>query len=188
MLALKCSLKSGPPKLSQKRGKRNGAPVALAGACLSAFCCLLERKRRQSGENALPGRVLVILLLQVCPAVSPAAATTGACIMSPSAPTPPQGNRVTICHAYTCKQQTPYTFSRADIAEIAAIMTKVKRADSPFEERRAVAYAIAKMETDGRQEARHQGHSRHAVQLPRAIPPSRIASTRPPTPPAISWC
>ena len=61
---------------------------------------------------------------------------------------PPIADSVTICHAYTCQQQTPYTFSRADIAEISAIMTKVKRNDSPFEERRAVAYAIAKMETD----------------------------------------
>jgi hypothetical protein len=24
----------------------------------------------------------------------------------------PQGNRVTVCHAYTCKLQTPYTFKR----------------------------------------------------------------------------
>ena len=60
--------------------------------------------------------------------------------------TPPQGNRVTVCHAYTCKEQTPYTFSRQDIAELSAIMTKVKRADTPFEERRAIAYAIASME------------------------------------------
>ena len=37
---------------------------------------------------------------------------------------PPSGNRVTVCHAYTCKVQTPY------------------------EERRAVAYAIAKIDTD----------------------------------------
>ncbi len=60
--------------------------------------------------------------------------------------TPPQGNRVTVCHAYTCKEQTPYTFSRQDIAEISAIMKKVKRADTPYEERRAIAYAIASME------------------------------------------
>ena len=59
---------------------------------------------------------------------------------------PPQGNRVTICHAYTCKEQTPYTFRPKDVAEISAIMTKVKRADTPFEERRGVAYAIAHME------------------------------------------
>jgi hypothetical protein len=59
---------------------------------------------------------------------------------------PPRGNRVTVCHAYTCKTQTPYTFRPEEIAEIRAIMTKVKRADTPFEERRAVAYAIADME------------------------------------------
>ena len=60
--------------------------------------------------------------------------------------TPPDGNRVTVCHAYTCKEQTPYTFSKQDIAEVATIMAKVKRADTPYEERRAVAYAIAMME------------------------------------------
>jgi len=59
---------------------------------------------------------------------------------------PPQGNRITVCHAYTCKLQTPYTFKPKDIAEISAIMKKVKRADTPFEERRAVAYAIAHIE------------------------------------------
>jgi hypothetical protein len=61
---------------------------------------------------------------------------------------PPSGNRVTVCHAYTCKVQTPYTFSRAEIASIAAVMARVKRADTPYEERRAVAYAIAKIDTD----------------------------------------
>src|SRR5665809_166194 len=60
--------------------------------------------------------------------------------------TPPQGNRVTICHAYTCKEQTPFTFSQKDIAEISGIMKKTKRGDTPHEERRAVAYAIAHME------------------------------------------
>ncbi len=60
--------------------------------------------------------------------------------------TPPKGNRVTICHAYTCKMQTPYTFSQRDIAEIAALMKKVKRGDSAHEERRAIAYAIAHIE------------------------------------------
>ena len=59
---------------------------------------------------------------------------------------PPQGNKVTVCHAYSCKQQTAYTFSREDIAEIAAVMNKVKRADTPFEERRAAAYAIGHIE------------------------------------------
>ena len=96
----------------------------------------------------MPSRVLVIVL-----AACLAGCTTGGgddprIHYSSFGATQPQGNRVTICHAYTCKQQTPYTFRPADIAEISAIMTKVKRNDSPFEERRAVAYAIAKMETD----------------------------------------
>jgi hypothetical protein len=60
--------------------------------------------------------------------------------------TPPQGNRVTVCHAYTCKEQTTYTFTPAQMAEIAALMKRTKRADTPFEERRAVAYAISYME------------------------------------------
>jgi hypothetical protein len=60
--------------------------------------------------------------------------------------TAPQGNRVTVCHAYTCKEQTTYTFSPAQMAEISALMKKTKRADTPFEERRAVAYAISYME------------------------------------------
>jgi hypothetical protein len=59
---------------------------------------------------------------------------------------PPQGNKVTVCHAYSCKQQTTYAFSREDIAEIAAVMKKVKRSDTPFEERRAAAYAIGHIE------------------------------------------
>jgi hypothetical protein len=56
---------------------------------------------------------------------------------------PPQGNQVTVCHAYTCKMQSTYTFSKQDLAEIRAVMAKTKRADAPFEERRAIAYAIA---------------------------------------------
>jgi hypothetical protein len=59
---------------------------------------------------------------------------------------PPKGNRVTVCHAYTCKMQTPYTFSQKDIAGIRAVMAKAKRGDTPAEERRAVAYAIAYMD------------------------------------------
>jgi hypothetical protein len=60
---------------------------------------------------------------------------------------PPEGNRVTVCHGYSCKLQTPYKFSQEDIAEIAAIMKKIKRDDTPYEERRAVAYAVGAMET-----------------------------------------
>ena len=57
--------------------------------------------------------------------------------------TPPQGNTVTICHAYSCKMQTPYTFTAKDIAAIKAVMAKNRRGDTPHEERRAIAYAIA---------------------------------------------
>lgn len=58
----------------------------------------------------------------------------------------PKSDTVTVCHAYGCKMQTPYTFSPADIAEVAALMARVRRDDSPAEERRAIAYAIAWME------------------------------------------
>ena len=97
---------------------------------------------------------------------------------------PPKGNRVTVCHAYTCKKQSPYTFSKQDIAEIAALMKKTKRADTAAEERRAVAYAIAWMEVKVGDELGIKDGP--ACSSPRpAIPPSRIASTRPPTPRAI---
>jgi hypothetical protein len=59
---------------------------------------------------------------------------------------PPRGDTVTVCHAYGCKEQTPFTFSQADIAEISAMMARTRRNDSPAEERRAIAYAIAWME------------------------------------------
>ena len=59
---------------------------------------------------------------------------------------PPKGNRITVCHAYTCKMQTAYTFSQKDIAEIRAVMVRVKKADTAAEERRAIAYAIAHIE------------------------------------------
>jgi len=58
----------------------------------------------------------------------------------------PQGNRVVVCHAYGCKMKTPYRFTASDIAEITGTMRKVKRNDSPAEERRAIAYAIGLME------------------------------------------
>src|SRR5215470_10252967 len=58
----------------------------------------------------------------------------------------PQKNEVVVCHAYGCKMKTPYRFSSANIAEITREMQKVKRNNSPEEERRAVAYAIGLME------------------------------------------
>jgi len=59
---------------------------------------------------------------------------------------PPKADSVTVCHAYGCKAQTPFAFTPSDIAEISERMTRVRRDDSPAEERRAIAYAIAWME------------------------------------------
>jgi hypothetical protein len=59
---------------------------------------------------------------------------------------PPQGQAVEVCHAYTCKMKTTYYFHKSDIAELAAIIRKTKRADTAFEERRGIAYAIARIE------------------------------------------
>ena len=82
--------------------------------------------------------------------------------------------------------QTPYTFSRQDIDEIAAVMAKVKRSDTPAEERRAVAYAIAHIEVKVGKKLGIK--DRAGMQFSaRAIPSSSIASTSPPTPRAISW-
>lgn len=59
---------------------------------------------------------------------------------------PPDGEAVEVCHAYTCRMKTTFYFHPKDIAEIAALMKKTKRADTPFEERRAIAYAIGLIE------------------------------------------
>jgi hypothetical protein len=123
--------------------------VALARLPVRSFCCLLKAEAiAKIGVKALQARVLIILLfagLSGC--VSGGGDDPRIHYVSFGA-TPPDGNRVTVCHAYSCKVQTPYTFSRADMVEIAALMKKVKRGDTPFEERRAIAYAIGKMETD----------------------------------------
>jgi hypothetical protein len=59
----------------------------------------------------------------------------------------PRKNTVYVCHAYGCRMQTAFRFTDADIAQLKALMTKTRKADTPFEERRAVAYAIGWMET-----------------------------------------
>jgi hypothetical protein len=58
----------------------------------------------------------------------------------------PVGNTVFVCHAYGCQMQTPVKFGPQQIQEIAELMRKTKKADTPFEERRAIAYAIGWME------------------------------------------
>lgn len=60
---------------------------------------------------------------------------------------PPAGNTVYVCHAYGCKLQTRFRFTDADIAALSELMTRTRKADTPAEERRAVAYAIGWMET-----------------------------------------
>jgi hypothetical protein len=123
--------------------------VALARLLEFGFCSFLKREASaRSGDCRLQIRLLVVLL---CAGLSGCVSGGGddpRLHYVAFGAEEPQGNRVTVCHAYTCKVQTPYTFTRPQIAEISAIMSKVKRNDSPFEERRAVAYAIAKMETD----------------------------------------
>lgn len=58
----------------------------------------------------------------------------------------PRGNTVYVCHAYGCAMRTPVVFGPSQIKEIAALMKKTKKADTAFEERRAIAYAIGWME------------------------------------------
>lgn len=58
----------------------------------------------------------------------------------------PSSNSVHVCHAYGCQMRTRFRFSPADLAEIADVMKKTRAADTPHEERRAVAYAIGWIE------------------------------------------
>jgi hypothetical protein len=58
----------------------------------------------------------------------------------------PQKNTVWVCHAYGCQKQTRFRFRDEDIAALSAVMAKARKADTPAEERRAVAYAIGWME------------------------------------------
>jgi hypothetical protein len=63
------------------------------------------------------------------------------------APPDPQTHAVEVCRAYTCAQKSTYYFHKKDIAELRELMRKTKRADTPAEERRAIAYAIGRIET-----------------------------------------
>ncbi|NJM34600.1 MAG: hypothetical protein HC850_07680 [Rhodomicrobium sp.] len=58
----------------------------------------------------------------------------------------PSGNTVFVCHAYGCQRQTPVKFGPEQIKDIASVMRKTKKGDTPHEERRAIAYAIGWME------------------------------------------
>jgi hypothetical protein len=59
---------------------------------------------------------------------------------------PPRGNTVYVCHAYGCRMQTPFHFTDADIATLKTTMGRTRKADTPHEELRAVAYAIGWIE------------------------------------------
>ena len=58
----------------------------------------------------------------------------------------PTGSTAFVCHAYGCAMQSPVKFGPAQVKEISEVMRKTKKADTPFEERRAIAYAIGSME------------------------------------------
>ena len=90
---------------------------------------------------------------------------------------PPQGDSVTVCHAYGCKAQTSFTLTPSDLSELFVVMTTVPRDDGPREERRAIANAIGWME---RRVAPAVGTATDRA--------SRIASMRRPTPRAIYSC
>jgi hypothetical protein len=81
------------------------------------FCCSLNAEAHQaSRDNLVLGRVLVILLAAGLSACAQAFVYGGGDDVrihyARFGATPPQGNTVTVCHAYTCKMQTPYTFSQ----------------------------------------------------------------------------
>jgi hypothetical protein len=61
----------------------------------------------------------------------------------------PKGATVHVCHAYGCQMRTKFTFKPDDLDALGKLMTTTrgKAADTPEEERRAVAYAIGWMET-----------------------------------------
>lgn len=58
----------------------------------------------------------------------------------------PEGNTVTVCHAYGCQKQTPFTFRQADLDRIAEIMDGARAAETPVAERRGLARATAWIE------------------------------------------
>jgi len=60
----------------------------------------------------------------------------------------PSKNAVSVCSAYGCQKITRVIFTQKDVNAIAKVMRKTKKADTPYEERRAVAYAISWMEIE----------------------------------------
>ena len=60
----------------------------------------------------------------------------------------PSKNAVSVCHAYGCQKVTRVILTEKNVADIAKVMRKTKKADTPYEERRAVAYAISWLEIE----------------------------------------
>ena len=60
----------------------------------------------------------------------------------------PSTNAVSVCHAYGCQKTTRVIFTKKDVAKINRLMRKVKKGNSPHQERRAVAYAVGWLETE----------------------------------------
>jgi len=59
----------------------------------------------------------------------------------------PKGNRIEVCSAYQCARRTPFTFTKADLQQIAQAMNRTVKADTPAEERKGIAQAVAWVET-----------------------------------------
>jgi hypothetical protein len=59
-----------------------------------------------------------------------------------------QGMTVHVCHAYGCRKQTKFTFRPDDVESLRHVMAEARgqEADTPEQERRAVAYAIGWIE------------------------------------------
>ena len=60
---------------------------------------------------------------------------------------PPRGNTLSVCSAYGCQKTTKVKLKAEDVRQIARVMAKTKKNNSAHEERRAIAYAVAWLET-----------------------------------------
>lgn len=60
--------------------------------------------------------------------------------------TAPRNDTVTVCSAYGCQHQTPFTFTGSDIRQLAAIMEESRVEETPGAERAAIGKAIAWLE------------------------------------------
>jgi hypothetical protein len=105
----------------------------------------LGATHRLGGMGATIGVVATIAALLLCGCTHERKGPVGQHYIDFST-RPPRNNTVYVCHAYGCRMQTPFRFTDADIAALGSLMAKTRKADSPHEERRAVAYAIGWME------------------------------------------